>query len=100
MGLFISYLKSRKIISTSYLYHLIRVKDFSSKTPTLETVPVVCEFLEVFLEDLPGVHPERDIDFGIDLLPNIKTIFISLCRVSPAELKELKEQLKDLIHKE
>ena len=59
----------------------------------------MCEFLEVFLEDLLGVHHERDIEFGIDLLPYIKTIFIPPRRMAPAELKELKEQLKDLIDK-
>ncbi|WMV45500.1 hypothetical protein MTR67_038885 [Solanum verrucosum] len=55
MGRFISYLKARKMISKGYLYHLVWVKDLSSETLTLESVPVVNEFLEVFLEDLPGV---------------------------------------------
>ena len=70
MGRFISYLKAGKMISKGYLYHLVRVKDSSLETPTLESVPVVCEFPEVFLEDLPRVPQEREIDFGIDLLFN------------------------------
>ncbi|WMV50863.1 hypothetical protein MTR67_044248 [Solanum verrucosum] len=61
MGRFISYLKARKMISNGYLYHLVRVKDSSSETPTLKLVPVVNEFSEVFPEDLPGVPPKREI---------------------------------------
>ena len=73
---FISYFKARKMISNCYLYHLVWVKESRSRTPTLETVPVVCEFPEVFPNDLPGVPPKREINFGIDLLPNIEPIFI------------------------
>ena len=70
MGRFISSLKARNMISKVYLYHLVRFMDSSLETPTLELVPVVCEFPGVFPEDLPGVPPERKIDFGINLLPN------------------------------
>ncbi|KAH0633386.1 hypothetical protein KY284_036172 [Solanum tuberosum] len=99
MGRFISYLKARNIISKGYLYHLVRVKDSSSETPTLESVPVVNEFPEVFPEDLPGVSPEREINFGIDLLLDTHPISIPPYRKAPVELKELKEQLKDLLDK-
>ena len=44
MGQFISYLKARKMKSMGYLFHLVRVKDSSFETPTLELVPVVWEF--------------------------------------------------------
>ncbi|WMV50937.1 hypothetical protein MTR67_044322 [Solanum verrucosum] len=56
-------------------------------------------FPEVFPEDLPGVPPEREIDFGIDLLPDTQPISIPPYRMAPAELKELKEQLKDFLDK-
>ena len=68
MGRFISYLNATEMISMRYLYRIVLCKDYSLETPTLESNPVVCEFLEVFLEDLPGVPPEKEIDFGIDLL--------------------------------
>ncbi len=99
MGRFIFYLKAKKMISKGYIYHLILVKDSNSETPTLESVPVVNEFPEVFPEDLPRVPPEREIDFGIDLLPDTQPISIPPYRMAPAELKELKEQLKDLLDK-
>ena len=87
------------MIYKAYLYHLVRVKDSSSETPTLESVPVVCEFPELFQEDLPGVPPEREIDFGIDILQDTQPISNPRYIMSPAELKELKEQLKDLLDK-
>ena len=58
------------MIFKGYLYHLVRVKDCSSETPTLKSIPVVYEFREVFKEDLPWVPPVRDIDFGIDIFPD------------------------------
>ena len=70
MSRFISYLKARKMISKGYIYHPVRVKDSSLETPSLESVQKVCEFQELFSKDLPRVPPEREIDFGIDLLPD------------------------------
>ena len=70
MSQFISYFNARKMICKVYLYHIVRFKDSSSKTPTLESAPLVSEFLEVFLEDLPEVPSEREMNFGIDLLPD------------------------------
>ncbi|WMV41008.1 hypothetical protein MTR67_034393 [Solanum verrucosum] len=87
------------MISKGYIYHFIWVKDSNSETPTLESVLVVNEFLEVFPGDLPGVPLEREIDFGIDLLPDTQPISIPSFRMAPAELKEWKEQLKDLLDK-
>ncbi|XP_075096565.1 uncharacterized protein LOC107786335 [Nicotiana tabacum] len=98
-GRFISYLKARKMISKGYIYHLVRVKDADAQIPTLQSVPIVNEFPEVFPEDLPGVPPNREIDLGIDLLPGTKLISIPPYRMAPAELKELKVQLKDLLDK-
>ncbi|XP_075099244.1 uncharacterized protein LOC142176079 [Nicotiana tabacum] len=98
-GRFISYLKARKMISKGYIYHLVRVKDADAQIPTLQSVPIVNEFPEVFPEDLPGIPPDREIDFGIDLLPGTKPISIPPYRMAPAELKELKVQLKDLLDK-
>ncbi|KAF3624662.1 hypothetical protein FXO38_30139 [Capsicum annuum] len=63
------------------------------------TVPVVNEFSYIFPEDLLGVPSKREIDFGIDLLTNTEPIFILSYRMAPAELKELKDQLKDLLDK-
>jgi hypothetical protein len=38
--------------------------------PEIQDIPVVCEFLDAFLEDLPGLPPERDVEFVIELKPD------------------------------
>ncbi|XP_069148139.1 uncharacterized protein [Solanum lycopersicum] len=60
-----------------------------------QSVPVLYEFPEVFPKNLPGVPPEREIDFGIDLPQDTQTISITPYRMAPAELKELKEQSEE-----
>ena len=98
-GRFISCLKAQKLISKGCLYHIVHVRDVDADIPSLESVPIVNEFPDVFPEDLPGIPPEREIDFGIDLLPDTNPISIPPYRMAPTELKELKEQLKYLLDK-
>ena len=56
-------------------------------------------FSEVFPTDLPGLPPDRDFYFCIDVEPNTQPISIPPYRMAPTELKELKEQLQDLLSK-
>ena len=63
----------------------------------LEDVPVVRDFLDVFPDDLPGLPPEREIDFPIDLVPGTAPISLPTYRMAPAELKKLKTQLQELV---
>lgn len=98
-GRFISYLEARNIIRKGYIYHLVRVQDVKVESPTIQSIPVVNEFLDVFPDELPGLPPEREIEFAIDLLPDTHPISIPPYRMAPTELKELKEQLKDLLEK-
>jgi len=57
---------------------------------------VVDDFLDVFPDDLPGMPPDRDIEFIIDLLPGTKPIAKRPYRMGVDELEELKKQLKEL----
>ncbi|XP_070025507.1 uncharacterized protein [Nicotiana sylvestris] len=98
-GRFISYLKARKMIAKGCIYHILRVIDVDAEIPTLQSIPVLKEYAYVFLDELPGIPPEREMDFGIDLLPGTQPISIPPYRMAPSELKELKEQLKDLLDK-
>ncbi|OWK25855.1 hypothetical protein AJ87_00245 [Rhizobium yanglingense] len=65
----------------------------------LQEVEIVREFPEVFLDDLPGLPPNRDFEFVIDLYPGAAPVSKNPYRMAPAELKELKIQLVDLIDK-
>lgn len=61
-----------------------------SKLGTLNLVPIVNEFPHVFFDDLPGIPPERKIDFGIDLLPNTKINFYTSLSNAPSEVERIK----------
>ena len=62
-----------------------------------ELPPVVCEFPDVFSEELPGLPPVREVEFTIELLPGTGPISMALYRFAPAELVELKKQLQELL---
>ena len=66
---------------------------------SIEYIRVVCEYSDVFPDDLPGMPPERDIEFIIDLLPDTAPIAKRPYRMSVGELEELKAQLKELLDK-
>jgi hypothetical protein len=67
--------------------------------PEIKDIPVVCEFPDVFPEDLPGLPPERDVEFVIELKPGTTPISRRSYRMPPNELAELKTQLQDLLEK-
>ena len=58
--------------------------------PEIQDIPVVCEFSDVFPEDLPGLPPERDVEFVIELKPGTTPISRRSFRMPPNELAELK----------
>ncbi|XP_075486462.1 uncharacterized protein LOC142526075 [Primulina tabacum] len=62
----------------------------------IEDIPVVQEFLDFFPEELPGMVPDREIEFEINLVPGATPISKAPYRMAPAELNELKEQLQEL----
>ena len=60
---------------------------------------MVREYVSVFPRDLPGLPPDREIVFSIELMPGTAPISRAPYRLAPAELKELKVQLEDMIEK-
>ncbi|KAH0713639.1 hypothetical protein KY289_009598 [Solanum tuberosum] len=72
-GRFISYHKARRMLTKGCIYHLVHTNSF--------------------------IPPEREFDISIDMLPRTKPMSIPPYRMAPAELKELKDQLKDLLDK-
>jgi hypothetical protein len=63
----------------------------------LDEIPVVCEYLDVFPDELPGMPPDRDVEFVIVLQPGTALISKRPYRMPPKELVELKNQLQDLL---
>ncbi|MCI88189.1 cellular nucleic acid-binding protein, partial [Trifolium medium] len=52
----------------------------------MEEVPIVCEFPDVFPEDISDVPPEREVEFTIDLVPGTSPISMAPYRMSASEL--------------
>lgn len=65
----------------------------------LQKIPTVCDYPDVFPDELPGMPPERDIQFCIDLIPGTQPISIAPYRLARPFQEELKKQLDDLLSK-
>src|SRR3954469_20322425 len=61
--------------------------------PDLEDILVVCDFPDVFPEELPGMPPDRAVEFIVDLIPGTTPISRRPYRMAPHELAEIKTQL-------
>ncbi|GKF00171.1 putative reverse transcriptase domain-containing protein, partial [Tanacetum coccineum] len=66
-----------------------QVMEKKSDEKRLEDIPIVREFLEVFLEDLPGLPPVRQVEFQIDLIPGAAPVAQAPYRLAPSEMQEL-----------
>ena len=65
----------------------------------MEKIPVVREFPDVFLEELPGIPLDREVDLSIEIVSGIAPVSRAPYRMAPVELKELKVQLQELLDK-
>ncbi|XP_060974481.1 uncharacterized protein LOC133039601 [Cannabis sativa] len=93
----ISSLKASQLMKAGCLAFLVSVVDRAIETQlNVENVHIVCEFPEVFPEDLPGLPPDREVEFIIELAPGTNPISKAPYRMAPNELKELKIQLQEL----
>ena len=93
----ISAISARWLLQKGCKGYLAHVVDARSDEVRLEDVLVVREFLDVFPDDLPGLPPDRETDFPIDLVLGTTPISLPPYRMAPAELKELKAHLQDLV---
>ncbi|KAL6179594.1 hypothetical protein ACLB2K_051107 [Fragaria x ananassa] len=95
----ISAVAARKLLNKGCQAYLAHVVDTRKGEVRMEDIPVVNEFPDVFLDELLGLPPVREIDFTIELLPGTAPISQVPYRMAPAELKELKTQLQELVDK-
>jgi hypothetical protein len=68
-------------------------------SPDLTSIPVVCEFPDVFPDDLPGLPPNRDVEFTIELQYGTAPISRRPYHMAPKELAKMKKQLEELLNK-
>ncbi|XP_070047261.1 uncharacterized protein [Nicotiana tomentosiformis] len=79
--------EAQRMVGKVCLTYLAFVRDVDADTPTIDSVPVVQNFPDVFPVDLSGIPPDRNIDFGFSLVPDTRLISIPLYRMAPAELR-------------
>ncbi|XP_048489921.1 uncharacterized protein LOC104899026 [Beta vulgaris subsp. vulgaris] len=77
----------RKMRQKGDVVYLCMVKDLSCDDQ-LESIPVVQDYLDEFLEELPSIPPERDVEFCIDLVPGSTPISKAPYQTTPSELQE------------
>ena len=87
------------MVSKGCLALLWHLRDDTTQVPSIASVSIVREFLDVFPAYLPSMPPNRDIDFRIDMESGTRPISIPHYRMAPAELRELKAQLQELLSK-
>ncbi|KAL0534041.1 hypothetical protein IC582_028318 [Cucumis melo] len=95
----ISAMKASKLLSQGTWGILASVVDIREPEVTLSFEPVVREYPDVFPDELPGLPPPREVDFAIELESGTAPISRAPYRMAPAELKELKVQLQELLDK-
>jgi hypothetical protein len=91
--------KAWKIVQKGGKAYLAYMPDVQTETPRIEDVQVVREFRDVFPADLPGLPPDREVEFRIYLVPGAKPVVKSPYRLAPSKLQELMTQLQELLDK-
>ena len=95
----ISTITARKMLRKGCQGYLALVRDTTAEKTSISDVPMACEILDVFPDELPGLPPHREIEFCIDVVSDTTLISMPSYRMACAELKELKEQLQELLNK-
>jgi hypothetical protein len=85
-----------------FLVQLLQKIDISGevhavRAKSIADIPIVCEFPDIFPDDLLGLPPDRDVEFKIELLPGTAPISRRPYRMPPNELTKLKVQLNELL---
>lgn len=97
----VSMSRAKKLINSSCVAYLATVVEDRKDILVLENIHIVQEFSDVFPVELPGMPPDQEIEFVIDLIDDSRAVPISKTPywMAPTELKELKAQLQDLLNK-
>ncbi|KAA3487759.1 Transposon Ty3-G Gag-Pol polyprotein [Gossypium australe] len=84
----VSVLKAERMVRKACEAFLAFISALKAKELSVRNVRMVKEFSDVFPEELPGLPPDREVEFGIDLLPGMAPVSIAPYRMAPKELKK------------
>ena len=100
----LSFLEVRSLVCFAYPAFLACLVSLSARESSDSRVPydiaIISEFVDVFPDELLGLPPHQEVEFGIDLVLGTTPIFKAPYRLSRTELKELKQQLSETHLKE
>jgi hypothetical protein len=85
------------VVTTKGVANRVKVNQLDASQGS--EVPVVNEFPDVFSKELPGMPPDRDIEFVIELKPGTTPIYKTPYRMATLELAELKDHIQELLEK-
>ena len=88
----ISCIQANRLLRKGYQGFLASVVDLQSGELEIGNIPIVKDFLDVFVDDLPALPTDREIEFSIDLLPSTAPTSKAPYKMAPTKLKELKEK--------
>ncbi|XP_074359785.1 uncharacterized protein LOC141699877 [Apium graveolens] len=71
---FLTMIQAKRLLRQGCEGYLDHVIDRSNETPNIGSIPIVSEFPNVFPDELPGLSPDRQIEFSIDLAPGVKPV--------------------------
>ena len=73
------------------------VEEVRESSSFVYSMPIVCDFLDIFLEDLPSLPPPLKVEFTIDLYPDAVPCSKAPYQMSLTELREIKKQVQELL---
>ncbi|KAI3802062.1 hypothetical protein L1987_30186 [Smallanthus sonchifolius] len=89
----------QKYLRKKYVAFLAHIVQKYVKKKSIQDIPIIQDFPEVFLEDLSGLPPVRQVIFRIDLVPGANPVARAPYRLAPSEMQELASQLQELSDK-
>ncbi|KAI3739961.1 hypothetical protein L2E82_30375 [Cichorium intybus] len=93
----ISFAQARSSVSKGGVSYLAYVSFAKPDQVGKESVKIVNEYPDVFPEELPGLPPDRQIEFAIELVPGAAPVARAPYRLAPSEMEELRKQLEELL---
>ncbi|KAL8156048.1 hypothetical protein AgCh_001214 [Apium graveolens] len=96
---FLTAIETRRLLRQGCEVYLAHVKYMEKESVRIEDIPIVRDFPDVFLDELPGLPADREIEFMIDLAPGTKPVSKAPYRMALVEMKELATQLQELLDK-
>ncbi|KAL8095604.1 hypothetical protein AgCh_036864 [Apium graveolens] len=96
---FLMAIETKRLLCQGCEVYLAHVMDVEKESVRIEDIPIVRDFPDVFPDELPGLPPDREIEFTIDLASGTEPVSKAPYCMAPVEMKELAAQLQELLDK-